>query len=149
MNNYKLKYKYYKNKYLQLAGSLIKVNISISSGDGAGLISLNLDNNTEIGTIKQLILEKYNKYSNINIFLDGNELEDNVIIDNINNQNNIIQLECEIYNELDSDSDSDTNINVNVLFDTKQDGHFVFNVNNNTKIIDIKHKIWMEFLQNK
>ena len=108
MNYYKLKYKYYKSKYLQLAGSLTKVNISISSGDGAGLISFNLDNNTRIGTIKKLILEKYNKYSNINIFLDGNKLEDNIILNNINNQNNTIYLECEISKE--------SNINVNVLF---------------------------------
>ena len=28
-----------------------------------------------------------------------------------------------------------------MLFDTKQDGPFEFSVNNNTKIIDIKHKI--------
>lgn len=58
MNYYKLKYKYYKSKYLQFAGSLTKVNISISSGDGAGLISFNLDNNTEIGTIKKTNIRK-------------------------------------------------------------------------------------------
>ena len=40
MNYYRLKYKYYKYKYLQFAGSLTKVNISISSCNGAGLISL-------------------------------------------------------------------------------------------------------------